>query len=548
MEPAGIAAPRAFHAEDRPARQISVAEVARLLRGGGEIALLDVREEYDAAQGHILLASLLPLSQLELRIRALVPRPATRIILCDAGDGLAARAERTLRGLGYSNLHILDGGIAAWRAAGHPLFVTTHVLAKAFGGRVARAYRTPHITAQELRAQIEAGRDVAIFDARTFEEFQAGSLPGAVSCPLAELPARVPEAVPAPDTLIVVNCASRTRGILGAQSLINLPLPNPVAVLENGVMAWSLAGGQVVEGADRVAPAPARDSLPTRRQRARQLAARFAIPLIGRQVLNKFKTDHHRSLYLFDVRTPEAFAAGHRKDARSAPGGQLIMTLAQFVGTHMARVVLTDGGDGLAAVTTALWLAQIARHQVFVLLDDAPNEVVAGPELRQPAGLTGRAARVTVAQAAAAIAENDAVVIDVDSSLAYRNGHIPGARFAIRTRLPAGLDAIEDGRPVIITSSDGALAELTVQDLASGRNVAALQGGTAAWSAAGLRLEAGNGHELHPFEDLWPSPMRAKRAQQEAFRDYLAWEVSVADQAALEDTITFDLRPEAAEA
>lgn len=542
MESAGLITAWPTRSETHDTRQIGAAELERRLHGGGEIALLDVREEYDYAQGHILSATSLPLSQLELRIAGLLPRPATRIVLCDADDGLAARAQRTLRRLGYSDVAILEGGVDAWWVAGHPLFSTTLVLAKAFGGIVERAYRTPHITATDLQAEIAAGRDVAIFDARTFEEFQAGSLPSAISCPLAELPARVPEIVRSPDTLIVVNCASRTRGILGAQSLLNLSLPNPIVVLENGVMAWSLAGGALVERSERVAPSPSRAAASTRRHTARALAARFAIPIIGRDVLEKFKGDDDRSLYLFDVRTPEAYAAGHRKDARSAPGGQLIMTFPQFVGTQLARVVLTDGGDGLTAVTTALWLAQVAKRQIFVLIDDKPSEVVTGPDRHRVAGLTGRIPKVAVTQARDMIASGEAVVIDVDTSLAYKSGHIPGARFAIRSRLPADLEAVAPGRTVILTSSDGVLAELAAQDLLPLRRALVLEGGTAAWSSAGLLLEPGEGDPVHPFEDLWPSPMRAITSRLEGFRRYLTWEMSVADQAAQEDTVAFDLR------
>jgi rhodanese-related sulfurtransferase len=377
-----MAAPAVRLTELEEPRRIGVAELRRLLKAGGEVALFDVREEHDYAQGHILLATLLPLSRLELRVLALVPRLATRIVVCDADGTLAARAARTLRRLGYCNLQILDGGVGAWRAAGHPLFTTTHVLAKTFAGVAERAYRTPNITARELKAKMDAGEDVAIFDARSFAEFHAGSLPDAVSCPLAELPSRVPAALHSSDTLVVINCASRTRGILGAQSVRNLSLPNPVVVLENGVMSWALAGGEVVSASTRVAPEPPEGSLAARRKTAGRIAARFAIPLIGRDVLRKFEADRGRSLYVFDVRTPEAYAAGHATGVRSAPGGQLVMTLPQFVGTHMARVVLLDRGDGLSAVTTALWLAQIARHQVFVMIGDHPARPLWGPSLR----------------------------------------------------------------------------------------------------------------------------------------------------------------------
>jgi len=205
-------------------------------------------------------------------------------------------------------------------------------------------------------------------------------------------------------------------------------------------------------------------------------------------------------------------------------------------------VVLLDRGDGLRAVTTALWLAQIARHQVFVMIGDHPGETVAGAEAPAVAGLTGRAAPVGVEQASRLLDADAAIVIDVEDSLTYRQGHIPGAHFAIRARLPAGLESIAGGRTIIFSSSDGLVAELAAQDQQNGGDVVALRGGTAAWTAAGLPLEAGEGQQLHPFRDLWPSPMRATDGRLEALADYLRWEMSLADQVAGDDTIAFDIR------
>ena len=522
-------------------RRIGAADLRRQLTINREVALLDVREEHDYALGHILLATLLPLSQLELRIAVLVPRRSTPIVLCDGhNEELAERAARRLSELGYADLSILAGGVAAWGDAGHPLFTTTHVLAKTFGGVAERAYQTPRITAHELKTLIDAGGDVVIFDARTFAEFQAGSLPGAQSCPLAELVDRVPDAVPSRHTLVVVNCASRTRGIVGAQSLVNLGLHNPVAVLENGVMAWSLAGGDVVKASGRVAPEPTPESFEDRRRAAQRLADRYGIPLIDRAGLRHLRDDHNRSLYLFDVRTPEAYEAGHWREARSAPGGQLIMTLPQFIGTHRSRVVLIDAGETLRAVTTAIWLKQIGRHDVYVLAELPPaDEFVNGAAPPAAIGLPDGIEGIEPQAAATLLKSGRAAAIDVDTSLAYRDGHIPGAYFAIRSRLPAGLEKIAEGA-LILTSSDGQLAALAAADLAGlGRRVLALRGGTAGWKAAGLQLEAGDGRGLHPFEDIWHSPMREVERRSEAYARYLAWEMSLADQVGHDGTVAF---------
>ncbi len=117
-----------------------------------ELALLDVREEQIFSESHLLFARSVPLSRLELRMARLVPRRATRIVLVDADDGLAQRAAEVLRAAGYSNLHILTGGIAAWEAAGYELFSGVNVPSKAFGEFVEHESHTPSISADELNA------------------------------------------------------------------------------------------------------------------------------------------------------------------------------------------------------------------------------------------------------------------------------------------------------------------------------------------------------------------------------------------------------------
>ena len=64
------------------------------LHDGGEIALLDAREEGVFHTHHLLLASCVPLGRLELLIDDLVPRRGVRVVWCDDGDGSALRAAK----------------------------------------------------------------------------------------------------------------------------------------------------------------------------------------------------------------------------------------------------------------------------------------------------------------------------------------------------------------------------------------------------------------------------------------------------------------------
>src|SRR4051794_10701122 len=235
---------------------------ARALKGmladGRELALIDVREELVFSQNHLLFARSVPLSRLELRFARLVPRRSTRIVLCDDADGMAERAAGILARAGYTDVAVLDGGVAAWAAAGFELFSGVNVPSKAFGEFVEHASATPSIAADELDRLIRAGTDMVVLDSRPFDEYQRVSTPTAVNVPGAELALRIHDLAPSPQTLVVVNCAGRTRSIIGAQSLINAGVPNKVVALRNGTMGWTLAGLACESGKARRAPGAVR--------------------------------------------------------------------------------------------------------------------------------------------------------------------------------------------------------------------------------------------------------------------------------------------------
>ena len=176
---------------------IDVATVRRWLGDGGEIAFIDVREDGQHGMGHPLLAISLPYSRIELGIGQLVPRRSCRVALVDDGDGVAERAARRLAGLGYGAVHVLQGGIAAW-AAQYPLFPSSNVPSKAFAEIVEHDYGTPAITAAELDRRRRAGEKIVVLDSRPLDEYARFHVPGAITCPGAELVLRVADLVPDP--------------------------------------------------------------------------------------------------------------------------------------------------------------------------------------------------------------------------------------------------------------------------------------------------------------------------------------------------------------
>ena len=524
------------------------------LTDGGEIALLDVREEGVFAKRHILRACPMALSRLEIMVAKLVPRRGCRVVLCDAGDGLSERAAARLAGFGYGEVAVLAGGVEAWAAAGYELYAGVNVPSKAFGEFVEVTYGTPRISAAELDARRAADDDLVILDSRPMTEFRNMSIPGGLDCPGAELAYRVHDAVSSAATTVVVNCAGRTRSIIGAQSLINAGVANPVVALENGTMGWHLAGLELARGAEQRAPEVSADGLEISREAAARVAARFGVKTIDAATLARFEAESdQRSLFVFDVRNPEEFEAGHRAGARLAAGGQLVQATDRYVGTQNARLVLVDD-TGVRATMTASWLIQMGWRDTYVLesglgvlaggLGDEP--LVAEPEPAEVLGLEAiECGEVTAAALDDLLAAGEATVVDLETSLRYRDGHIPGAWFAVRARFADSLARVPVAGTLVLTSPDGLLARLAAPDSAALTDapVKLLAGGTEAWRAAGLPLETGHTNMADEPDDIFYRPYDDSRSVEQAMNDYLVWEVGLVEQIARDGTVGFEPWP-----
>src|SRR5579872_4204329 len=351
------------------AQSINVATARKRLADGEEIAFLDLREEGPHADGHPLLAVNAPYSRLELDVLRLVPRRTTRILLVDGNDGVAQRAATRLFHLGYNDVGFLTGGIGAWSMAGYPLFPSNNVPSKAFAEIVEIDSHTPHITATELAELRDAGTKHIVLDSRTIEEFNRFHVPGAQTCPGAELVYRFRDFVADDDTLVVVSCAGRTRSIIGAQSLINAGVPNKIVSLQGGTQGWRLAGLELERNTSQaVAPVSAAGAAASARHAA-AVAQRYGVRRIDRATLANWQREAAtRTTYLLDVRTPAEFAAGHLPGSVSAEGGQLVQAIDRWVGTRGARLVLVDD-TGTRAIMTAHWLTQLGWD--VVVLDGA---------------------------------------------------------------------------------------------------------------------------------------------------------------------------------
>jgi len=527
----------------RGAPAVTAQKLKRLLHDGGEIAVLDVREEGMFAKRHMLLACSAPLSQLELRAPLLVPRRSARVVLVDDSGGLAQRAADVLGRNGYTDVSVLTGGVAAWAAAGYEIYSGVNVPSKAFGEFVEHHYQTPRMDAADIKAKVERGEKVVILDSRPLAEYKRVSIPGGIDCPGAELAYRAHDLIGTPETLVVVNCAGRTRSIIGAQSLINAGLQHRVVALKNGTMGWHLAGFQVAKDQGLIAPDPTPVGLRKAREAAARVAKRFGVQYINVARVTEFGRElDKRTLYLFDVRSPEEYLEGHLHSTVSAPGGQLVQTTDSYAAVRNSRIVLIDD-HGVRATMTASWLIQMGWKDVYVVKDALSS----GPLLKGPApvevlGLAKVRADMVEPRALAPDVQNGSVtVIDLDSKPRYGEAHIPGAWHAIRSNLAANLQKMPQTGTIVLTSADGIIARLAASEVAQITNapVKVLSGGTAAWKRDNLPLEEGLTRLTDASDDVWVKAHDRTENREQAMKDYLTWEVDLITQIGRDDDVEF---------
>ena len=515
----------------------------RALLAREEIALIDVREEDPFAQAHPLFAANFPAGRIELEAWRRIPRRDTPLVVYDQGEGLAEFAARTFQRLGYTDVSLLAGGLDGWAAAGGELFRDVNVPSKAFGELVEAQRHTPSLSAQEVQALLLGNAKPVVLDARRYDEYHTMSIPSGISVPGAELVLRARSLAPDPSTPIIVNCAGRTRSIIGTQSLVNAGIPNPVHALRNGTIGWTLAGQALDRGAQRQFADVSEAQRAQAATAARAVADRAGVQRTTPLGLAQLSQETGRTTYRFDVRTPEEYEAGHLAGFLSAPGGQLVQETDFSAPVRGARIVLVDT-DGVRANMTASWLAQLG-WDVWVL-DDAPEtdfsvQGAGTSPLPDPTQHTPSVSVAAFAHRPETGPGSSVVVLDFSTHAQYRRGHLPGAWYLLRSQLKQALARLPAAERYVVTSDDGLLAPYAAADLAqlTAAEVQVLEGGNRAWAAAGHPLETGEGRAASPLIDRYRRPYEGTDNPREAMQGYLDWEFGLVDQLARDGTHGF---------
>ncbi len=349
-------------------------EIRCMLLARQEIALLDLRYEAAFATGHPLFAANMAFDRIELEAGIRLPRKDVPIVLYDDGEGVVGSAAQRFSALAYPNIRQLEGGLEAWKRAGYELFRDVNSYAKAFGELVEARRHTPSLPAEDVAALIANKENIAILDVRRPDEYATMNIPGSISVPGAELVLRAGRAVPDPETMIVVNCAGRTRSIIGTQSLINAGIANKVVALRNGTIGWTLASQKLEHGADRHGEIGFFEGAEAN---ARELAYRAGVRHVSTDEASVLQAQTERTLYRYDVRTSEEYTRGHLKGFHHYPGGQLVQEIDMAAPVRGARILLTDDRR-VRADMTASWLSQMG-WETYVLEGGYDGPLEAGP-------------------------------------------------------------------------------------------------------------------------------------------------------------------------
>jgi len=484
------------HASATEALPIEPTTLHSWLSDDQEIALIDVSEAGQFGEQHLLFATNFPYSRLEPALLDKVPRNGTRLVFTST-DGVVAQlaASRAIE-LGYNHVHWLSGGTQQWKQENYKTFQGVNVPSKAFSEYVEHAFGTGSITAEALIHGQQSGQDLILLDSRTVEEHRKFHVPGAISCPGGEIVTRFPDVVKSPDTLVVVTCAGRTRGIIGAQSLIDAGVTNRVVALSGGTQGWRLAGLDLHYGPGQETQPASASAQEDARRRARQLEERAGLARINSETLQAWKADPTRTTYIFDIRSRDEFAAGHQEGAIWAEGVQLIQCFDEFAVVRHARVVLVDS-DGSRATIVANWLHRLgAQVALFAPADEIISST--SPDVDTTAAPRDWERIPSInARTAWEWATQGAVLLDARSSERYLQSHAQGAQWINRSAVGSAIiQKIAAAGQAIVLADDDTVARLLVQTLLTHLNqtaapldLAIVDGGFDAWQGAGLPLE-----------------------------------------------------------
>jgi glyoxylase-like metal-dependent hydrolase (beta-lactamase superfamily II)/rhodanese-related sulfurtransferase len=238
---------------------------------------------------------------------------------------------------------------------------------------------------------------------------------------------------------------------------------------------------RVVTEGQSVAPAYFSYAAEANRRERRLLDEGSAPPALGAEDVVRHQAE---GAVVLDGRSPEAFASGHlRGSVNVGLDGRFAEYAGDVVRPGDAVVVVADAGRvGEARVR----LARIGFDRVVGAVPDVERLLAERPDLAE------RAPRLGAADLDGwRLDEPDLQVVDVRNPGELESGVVPGAVTIPMPRLLDRLGELDPARPTVVYCAGGYRSSIAASVLRArgfGR-VADVQGGFAAWRAAGLPVE-----------------------------------------------------------
>ena len=518
---------------------ISAKDLSALMQGKSKFALIDVREAGEYNSSHIADSSLISRRELEFRMGVSVPVKSEHIVICDDDGRRAALAAATLERMGFSNVSVLDRGINQWSTEGYPTEWGSNVISKDFGERMEVEHHVPEIEATELHERIERGDKLVILDTRTPEEYQRFCIPGGRSVPGGELALRVTDITKDldKDTTIIVNCAGRTRSVIGTRVLQRMGLTN-IFGLKNGTSGWLLAGYDLETGGDRLdLPEPSPEGLAAAEAYADRLAEEDGVRYLDAETVQSMLDKRSQeTCYFVDVRTIEEYNKGHIPGFRWFPGGQVVQRSDDVLVVKNCPVIFCCDGKARATFI-ASWYRQFGFEEVYAVDGGVTAWTGSGRQVdtaaveETPIGLEEARSAAKLLSPEDLDGAKPVSIIFVETSQDFSTGHVPGARWVPRGSLELQIADVAPSKDaaIAVTCNNGqnaVLAGATLKELGY-QNVSVLEGGMAAWRKAGLEVEQGLSGVMRSPTDVVVSGPDRNFAD---MMNYLRWETALGEK------------------
>lgn len=361
--PSKVFGERMLHERKTP--QVSPQELRAWLDARVDLVLVDARTPEEYHRGCIPGAWSLPGGELVLRIRELVTRPDTTIVVHCGGRTRSYIGAESLRRMGLPNrLVALENGTMGWELAGLALergatrwmpapSAESRARAAAVAARVASEDDVTFISADDLRTLWE-GRErdnVYVLDVRSPEDYASGHVPGSVSAPGGQAVQATDEYVAVAAASIVLVCDDSVRSVMTASWLRHMGFPR-VSVLRDGLAAWVDSGRPLETGAP---PDPC-FGLDEARSQVKWVAV---LPLAA-------ALDEGERPLVLDVGPSDAFRRGHVPGAVWACRSRLELSMGRLAPDRSRPIVVTCG-DGQHSTLAAATLGRLGHARVSVL-------------------------------------------------------------------------------------------------------------------------------------------------------------------------------------